>query len=57
MLPEIIGSTVRTTLATAAGGLIAKGYIDATTLDMLIGGVIGLMTLGWSIWQKKKAKA
>lgn len=56
MLPEVVGSTVRTVLAAVAGGLVTGGYLDAETLNMLIGGVIAVMTLGWSIWQKKQAK-
>lgn len=56
MLPEVVGSTIRTLLATLAGGLVTNGYLDADSLNMLAGGVVALVTLGWSIWQKKKAK-
>lgn len=57
MLPEVVGSTIRTVLATVAGGLVTNGYLDADTLNMLAGGIVALVTLGWSIWQKKRAKA
>lgn len=57
MLPEVIGSFIRTGMATIAGSLVTNGYLDASTLDMLAGGVVALVTLAWSIWQKKQAKA
>lgn len=57
MLPEVIGSFIRTGLATVAGSLVTNGYLDASTFDMLAGGVVALVTLAWSIWQKKQAKA
>lgn len=57
MLPEIIGSTARTVLASVAGYLVSQGWLDPTNKETLIGIGIGLITLGWSIWQKKRAKS
>lgn len=56
MLPEVVGSTIRTVLAAVAGGLVTNGYLDDSTLNALIGGIVAAVTLGWSIYQKKKAK-
>ena len=56
MLPEIFGSTARTVLAGIAGALAGKGYIDASMSDTFVGVGLGILTLAWSIWQKKKAQ-
>lgn len=55
MLPEVIGSTIRAVLQVAAGSLVANGLLAENDLNALIGGIVALATLGWSIWQKKKA--
>ncbi len=56
MTPEIIGSIVRTLLATLGGILVTKGLADESTVSQIVGGGVGLATLVWSIWQKKAAK-
>jgi hypothetical protein len=56
MLPEVVGSTVRTIAAAGAGYLVNKGFIDAASTEVVVGIVIGVVTLAWSIWQKKRAK-
>jgi hypothetical protein len=55
MSPEIIGAIVRTVLATLGGGLVADGLLSDTTINAITGGIVAAITLGWSIWQKKKA--
>lgn len=56
MLPEIVGSTIRTVLAGLAGVLVTKGYVDEGSVETIIGIGVGIATLAWSIWQKKRAK-
>lgn len=55
MSPEIIGAIVRTFLATLGGGLVADGMLNDATINSITGGIVAVITLGWSIWQKKKA--
>lgn len=55
MTQELTG-VFRAVLAAAGGGLIAKGYADAATVDAIAGAVAVLFTAIWSIYQKRKAK-
>ena len=52
---EMIGGFVRTVLATVGGYFVAKGKLSATDLNTIIGAVIPLAVLGWSLWVKRKA--
>lgn len=53
---SVIGGIVRTVLATVGGTFVAKGYVDADTLNQIIGAVIVLGTGAWSVFQKVRAK-
>jgi len=53
---EFVGSIVRTGLAAAAGGLITNGVVDAETVNAVAGAIMVIVTAGWSLWQKKRAK-
>lgn len=55
MLQAIIGSMIRTVLAGYGGTLIQEGYITSDDLNAGTGAVIVIVTLAWSIWQKKRA--
>lgn len=61
MTPEIIGSIIRAILTSLGAGLVTNGYVTADQLSANVntvsGAVIVIATLGWSIWQKKKAVA
>ena len=57
MTGEQIWGVVRTILAAAGGFIVAKGYIDAETLNTLLGGAGTLFVAIWSIMSKRKAVA
>jgi len=43
-------------LLTAVGGIgVAKGIVDATSVDALIGGAMTIAGVVWSVWDKKSA--
>jgi len=56
MTPEIIGSFVRAILQALAGGLVLDGVTTESTLTTIAGGITAVITVVWSIWQKKAAK-
>ena len=56
-LTDILGGFVRTGIATAAGGLIANGYITQSGVDTISGAVVVALIAGWSAWQKKRTAA
>ena len=56
-LTEILGGLVRTGVATAAGGLIAKGYVTESAVNTISGALVVALVAGWSAWQKKRAAA
>ncbi len=55
MLLAIAGAVIRTVLAGYGGSLVQEGYITADDVNAASGAVIIIVTLGWSIWQKKRA--
>lgn len=56
MTPEIVGSLVRTLLGTVAGGLVTQGVMTGDQMNAIAGGISAAIVLGWSIWQKYRAK-
>jgi hypothetical protein len=50
-----ISSVVRHALTLLAGGLIAKGYVDAAMVEAFTGAVVTLAALAWSFYEKRKA--
>jgi hypothetical protein len=53
MLETVIGPVVRTMLASVAGYLVGKGYIDSDSANAIVGSLGGLFVVTWSILQKK----
>lgn len=53
---QVLG-LVRHVLTAAGGGLVAKGMVDAGTLDIAAGAVAALVGVAWSILAKRKAAA
>jgi hypothetical protein len=51
-----IAGVLRAVLAAAGGSLVAKGYIDAGTIEVVAGALATLIAAGWSIYEKRKAK-
>ena len=54
MNESMIGGLVRHLLTTAGGALVAKGVIAATAVEPIIGGLMALFGVAWSLWRKKK---
>jgi hypothetical protein len=54
MNKEMILGVVRHVLTFAGGFLITKGIIDEALSQEIIGGVVSLVGLVWSIWTKKQ---
>lgn len=52
-----IGGIARAILAAIGGVLVTKGYIDNATMLAIVGALVTILTAGWSIYQKKTAKA
>ena len=50
----MILGVVRHVLTFAGGFLITKGIIDEALSQEIIGGVVSLVGLVWSIWTKKQ---
>jgi uncharacterized membrane protein YdjX (TVP38/TMEM64 family) len=55
MIIQIVGGIVRTVLAAYGGKLVESGLITADQLSQGIGAIIVVLTLLWSIWQKRRA--
>lgn len=56
MTKEQIAGLIRTILAYIAGVATAKGWIDESMVEPIIGAVIALVTAVWSFVAKKEAK-
>lgn len=54
-MDEFAGA-LRALLATIGGALVANGHITAEQNQMLAGAIVSLLVVGWSVWQKRKAK-
>lgn len=48
---------IRHILTTAGGALVAKGAIDETGKEAIIGGLIAVAGVIWSVWSKKQPPA
>jgi hypothetical protein len=55
MILQIVGGIVRTVLAAYGGKLVESGLITSDQLSQGIGAVVVLLTLLWSVWQKRRA--
>jgi len=57
--PNIMQSTIiallRHLLTFIGGALVAKGFLDATALQELIGALITMLSIGWMAVSKYKA--
>jgi len=51
----VIGLLVRHGLGIAAGALLADGTLTADQVNTIGGAITGLLVIGWSVWQKKRA--
>jgi len=53
MTGEQIGGIIRTVLATLGGIAAAKGYLDASTWQVIAGAVASIVVAVWSFKSKK----
>jgi hypothetical protein len=53
MLPAILG-VARHLLTFGAGYLVARGFLDESTAEVLIGAVLNIIGVSWSIYDKNK---
>lgn len=53
----IFGTLLRTLGGLVAGWLIKKGVVEEAQSGMIVGVVVGFITLGWSVIQKYRARA
>lgn len=53
---ETVLGIVRHFLTTAAGGLVAGGYLTNNDAQTIIGGIVCAVGVAWSIYQKQQAK-
>jgi len=52
---SVIGAVVRATLQAAAGSALTAGLVSGDDITAASGAVTVLITLAWSIYQKKRA--
>lgn len=52
-----VEALVRHLLTAVGTSLAAKGIVDATTWQTIAGGVVAVISVGWSLWDKKKLGA
>jgi hypothetical protein len=50
-----IGGLVRHALTTAAGAAAAAGYLAESDVSVVVGGIMALLGVAWSLYQKKGA--
>lgn len=55
MTKEMVWGVARAVLAAAGGYLVAKGMIDAATVETIVGAIGTIFAAAWSIWSKKSA--
>ncbi len=55
MILQIIGGIIRAVLAAYGGKLVESGYMSGDDLNQIIGAVLVLVTIGWSVWQKHRS--
>jgi len=53
MNKEIVLGIVRHILTASGGVLVTKGFVDAAGLEQVIGGLIAIVGVVWSIVSKK----
>lgn len=51
---EILLGLVRHILTAIGGVLVAKGSVDQSTVETVIGGIVAIVGAVWSVFSKKK---
>lgn len=52
----ILNAIIRHVLTAAGGALVVDGTLSAADLQSVIGAVVTIATVAWSIWEKVQAK-
>jgi hypothetical protein len=52
-----INSAIRSVLKVAGGWLVAKGFTDNSTVEIVIAGIIAAVGIGWSVYTHKAPKS
>lgn len=52
MNPELAG-LIRHALTMVGAVLVTRGYTDATAMDAIVGGVLAVVGVAWSMWAKR----
>jgi hypothetical protein len=55
VVTKTILGVVRHVLTAAGGGLVANGSLTSSDLEAVIGAVITLVGIGWSVYEKRSA--
>ena len=51
---EIYKSLIRHALTVLGGAIVTKGYIDASGMEEIIGSVMAIVGVVWSVYKNKK---
>jgi len=54
---DTLQSVLRALLTSAAGVLVADGYLTSAQLQMVIGAVIALASVAWSVYSNRQTRA
>ena len=52
----VLGGIIRAIIAAVGGGFLAQGYVDESTLNIIIGALASLASAAWSVWVKVREK-
>lgn len=55
MTSDVFFGQLRALLAALGGFLVAQGWTDEGTVQLVVGALVTLGTAGWSAWAKFKA--
>lgn len=50
-------SIARAVLTSLGGGLVTAGYVDATQWQTIVGAIIALVSVGWSVYSNHQTRA
>lgn len=50
---EMVAGVIRAILTAAGGGLAAKGFVEASQVEPIVGAVLFLGGVLWSVWAKR----
>lgn len=56
MIEKIIPGIIRHILTVVGGSFVTEGWLTDNELNSLIGAILTLIGVGWSIWQKSKTR-